>query len=91
MEMWGCMSILGSPGATSLIWRRAEAPGGWNRSGKKPLYILSDWQQCCKGTLPVSGMWGEVGKTDTASMGLLVTWLMGGLLVTWCMLFKRQQ
>lgn len=85
------MSILGSLGATSLIWRGAEAPGGWNRSGKKPLYILCDWQWCCKGTLPVRNMWGEVGKTDSANIGLLVTWLMSGLLVNWHRLCKRQQ
>lgn len=40
------MSILGSPGATSLIWGGAEAAGGWKSSGKKPLYILCDWQWC---------------------------------------------
>lgn len=87
LENWRHMSILGSLGATSQIWRAAEAPGGWNRSEKKPLYILCDWGWCSKGTLPVRGMWREVGKTDTASRGLFAP----GLLVTWHRLCKRHR
>lgn len=39
----GVMSIFGSLRATSLVWAETEAPSAWNRSGKKPLYMLCDW------------------------------------------------
>lgn len=62
------MCILGRLRATSLVWTETEVPGGWNRIGKKPLYMLCDWQWSWKGTLPWKGMWGEERKMDTARM-----------------------